>query len=78
MNQEVAFAKTLEEVRSLAASQGNVISKEQVEEAFGSIGMDKEALAPIYDYLKQKKMELFFPFHERLLARDALSYFFYC
>lgn len=56
MNQEVAFAKTLEEVRSLAASQGNVISKEQVEEAFGSIGMDKEALAPIYDYLKQKKI----------------------
>ena len=54
MNQELAFAKTLEEIRSLAASQGNVISKEQVEEAFTNIGMDKEALAPIYDYLKQK------------------------
>ncbi|MBQ8039928.1 MAG: hypothetical protein IJ274_08695 [Lachnospiraceae bacterium] len=56
MNQEVAFAKTLEEVRKLAASQGNVISKEQVEEAFFKIGMQKEALVPIYDYLKQKKI----------------------
>ena len=51
MNQEVAFAKTLEEVRKLAASQGNVISKEQVEEAFFKIGMQKEALEPIYDYI---------------------------
>ena len=32
MNQEFEFAKTLEEVRRLAASQGNVISKEQLEE----------------------------------------------
>jgi len=56
MNQELAFAKTLEEVRKLAASQGNVISKEQVEEAFLNIGMEKEALDPIYDYLKQKKI----------------------
>ena len=56
MNQELEFAKILEEVRSLAASQGNVISKEQVEEAFLKIGMQKEALEPIYDYLKQKKI----------------------
>ena len=32
MNQELEFAKTLEEVRRLSASQGNVISKEQIEE----------------------------------------------
>ena len=56
MNQELEFAKTLEEVRKLAASQGNVISKEQVEEAFAGIGMQDEQLVPIYDYLKQKKI----------------------
>ena len=56
MNQELAFAKTLEEIKSLAASQGNVVSKEQVEEAFTGIGMEKDALSPIYDYLKQKKI----------------------
>lgn len=56
MNQELEFAKTLEEVRKLAIEQQNVISKEQVESAFGKIGMKPEELTPIYDYLKQKKI----------------------
>lgn len=56
MNQEQLFAKTLEEVKSLAISQDRVVSKEQVEEAFGKIGMKPEELAPIYGYLKQKKI----------------------
>lgn len=56
MNQEQLFAKTLEEVKSLAISQDRVVSKQQVEEAFGKIGMKPEELAPIYDYLKQKKI----------------------
>lgn len=56
MNQELAFAKTLEEIRKLAAGQGNVISKDQVEEAFFKIGMKEEELTPIYEYLKQKKI----------------------
>ncbi len=56
MNQELEFAKTLEEVRNLAAMQGQVISKEQIEEAFGNIGMKPEELTPIYEYLKQKKI----------------------
>lgn len=56
MNQELEFAKTLEKVRKLATSQGNVISKEQLEEAFAAIGMKDEQLTPIYEYLKQKKI----------------------
>ena len=56
MNQELLFAKTVEEVKELALSQNRVISKEQLEEAFGKIGMKPEELAPIYEYLKQKKI----------------------
>lgn len=56
MNQELEFARVLEEIRKLAAKQGNVLSKEQVEEAFGAIGMSAEELDPIYEYLKQKKI----------------------
>ena len=56
MNQELEFAKTLEEIRKTAKEQNNVISKVQVEEAFEKLGMDKDSLAPIYDYLKQKKI----------------------
>ena len=56
MNQEQLFAKTLEEIKLLAIEQDRVLSKEQVEEAFGNIGMKTEELTPIYDYLKQKKI----------------------
>lgn len=56
MNQELLFAQTLEEVKALALEQNRVISKEQIEEAFGKIGMKPEELAPIYEYFKQKKI----------------------
>ena len=56
MNQELAFAKKLEEIKALAADQSMVVSKEQVEELFAEIGMAPDALEPIYDYLKQKKI----------------------
>lgn len=56
MNQELEFAKTIEEIRKVAKDQNNVLSKEQVEEAFGKLGMDKDSLDPVYDYLKQKKI----------------------
>ena len=49
MNQELLFAKTLEEIKELALEQNRVLSKEQVEEAFGKIGMKPEELTPIYD-----------------------------
>ena len=50
------FAKTLEEVKELALSQDRVISQEQLEDAFGKIGMKPEELTPIYEYLNQKKI----------------------
>ena len=56
MNQELLFAKTLEEIKALAMQQDRVLSKEQVEEAFGKIGMKPEELTPIYEYLNQKKI----------------------
>lgn len=56
MNQELLFAKTLEEVKALALEQDRVLSKEQVEEAFSKIGMKPEELTPIYEYLNQKKI----------------------
>lgn len=73
MNQEQLFAKTLEEVKLLAIEQERVISKEQVEEAFGRIGMKPEELTPIYDYLKQKKIGIGEPvnFDEYLSEEDV-------
>lgn len=69
MNQELEFAKKLEEIRALAKEQDNVLSKGQVEEAFLSIGMQPEHLGPVYDYLKTKKIGI----DEKVNLDDYLS-----
>ena len=56
MNKELAFAKKLEEIRALAKEQGNVLSVEQVEEAFAEIEIGKEQIEPVYAYLKTKNI----------------------
>ena len=39
MNKEIEFAKTLESVRKKAMEQGNVISKQQVQQAFSALDL---------------------------------------
>ena len=56
MNQELEFAKKIEELTELASIQGNVVSKGQIIEALSEIGMDESQLGPVYDYLKSKKI----------------------
>ena len=56
MNKELAFAKKLEEIRALAKEQGNVLSVEQIEEAFAEIEIGKEQLELVYAYLKTKNI----------------------
>lgn len=56
MNQELEFAKKIEELRELAKSQGGMVSKEQVEALFAEIGMEADSLGPVYEYLQTKKI----------------------
>lgn len=56
MNQETLFAKTLEELKETAALQGNVVTKEQITEAFTQFTLDEKRLALVEDYLKQCKI----------------------
>ncbi|MDE7253903.1 MAG: hypothetical protein K2O32_13305 [Acetatifactor sp.] len=56
MNQELQFAQTLEQVRTLAREQGNCVSKEQVEEAFAPLNLDENQLELVYDYLIKHKV----------------------
>lgn len=56
MKQEVLFAQTLEQVRSLAKEQGNCVSEEQVQEAFSELHLDNEQLQLVYDYLVKHKV----------------------
>lgn len=56
MNREVLFAKTLEQVRSLAKEQGNCVSEEQVQEAFAELALNEEQLQMVFDYLVKHKV----------------------
>ncbi|MBQ9990302.1 MAG: hypothetical protein IJP31_05095 [Lachnospiraceae bacterium] len=69
MNQELLFAKTLEEIRSLARAQGNRIESAQVEEAFRAIEITGEKLEPVYEYLRAKSIGI----DEEEVAEPKLS-----
>ena len=56
MEQEILFAKTLEQVKKTAKEQGNVITKNQVQEAFSHMQLDDGQLQMIYDYLAASKI----------------------
>lgn len=75
MNQELAFAKKLEEIKKLAKEQGNVLSKEQVETAFAQIDISKEKLEPVFDYLKSKNIGIGEPIDaEENLSKEDKDY----
>lgn len=56
MNQEVLFARTLEQVRQHAADQGGWISEEDVQEAFAPLSLSGEQLQMVYDYLIKQRI----------------------
>ena len=52
-NKEKEFAETLKYVTRLARENKNVISKEQVDDAFSELDLDEKQLAMVYEYLNQ-------------------------
>ncbi len=54
--QEIKFARTLEEVKSLAKKQQNSISEDQVKEAFKELSLSEQQLELVYDYLKKHRI----------------------
>lgn len=58
MREEQIFAKTLEELSALAKEQGNMLSEEQVTEAFdkANLNLGEPQLEMIFAYLKNKKI----------------------
>ena len=75
MNKELEFAKKIEEIKAIAKDQGNVISKEEVEEIFASIGMEGAQLEPVYEYLKTRKIGIGEPLKiEEMLSETDRNY----
>lgn len=75
MNKELEFAKKLEAVRKLAKAQGNMLSQEQVEEAFSEIGITGAQLEPVFQYLKTKNIGIGEPINiEEVLTPEDIDY----
>ncbi|HKM35244.1 MAG TPA: RNA polymerase sigma factor region1.1 domain-containing protein [Lachnospiraceae bacterium] len=53
MERELLFADKLQEIRKIAKKQGNLVTKEQVEESFVDFSLDQDQLSMVYDYLQK-------------------------
>ena len=74
-NQEVLFAKTLEQVKKQAKEQGNYIQREQVEQAFSALTLSKEQLDLVFDYLKKHKIGIGEPVDpDEYLSEEEVNY----
>lgn len=56
VNQEILFARTLEQIKKLAKEQGGNIESSQVKEAFSELQLQDEQLEMVFDYLKKNKI----------------------
>lgn len=75
MDREVLFAKTLEQVKKTAKEQGNCISGEQVDAAFAPLGLGREQMDMVYDYLHQHKIGIGEPVDpDEYLAEEEKDY----
>ncbi|MCM1112491.1 MAG: hypothetical protein NC399_04490 [Muribaculum sp.] len=54
--QELLFAQTLEQIRSLAKEQGGCVSEQQVQEAFAALELDGGQMQLVYQYLAEHKV----------------------
>lgn len=56
MEQQIQFAKALEELKELAKEQANVVSEEQVKSTFAFMDLNEEQLIMIHEYLSKCKI----------------------
>ena len=56
MSKEQEFARILEDVKSLARGQGNMVTEAQVMDAFAGLSLSGEQMQMVYDYLLQSKI----------------------
>lgn len=75
MEKEALFAGRLAELRELAKEQGNLLTKEQVEEAFADFNLEAEKLDMVHDYLQRNGIGVGEPFDaDENLSREEKDY----
>lgn len=73
--QEILFAKTLEQVKKLAREQGGNIERSKVLEAFAGLNLSEEQLEMVFDYLQKNKIGIDAPAEaEEGLSQEETDY----
>lgn len=74
INDEVKFAKILEDIKFAAKGQGNVIKESDVYEAFEELDLSKEQMDMVFDYLKNHKIGIDVPVNpDEMLTEEERS-----
>lgn len=75
MEKEILFADRLHELRNTAKKQANLVTEDQVQEAFAEFNFDKEKLDMVYDYLKKHNIGVGVPVDaEENLSNEERDY----
>lgn len=75
MEKEILFADKLHELRNTAKKQANLVTEDQVKEAFAEFNFDKEKLDMVYDYLKKHNIGVGVPVDaEENLSNEERDY----
>jgi len=69
-NDQALFAKTLEDIRYTALSQGGFIKKEEVYEAFAEMELTQEQFDMVFEYLSEHKIGVDEPLDDGYLSRE--------
>ena len=75
MDKEVRFAQILEEVKKTGREQGNMLTEDQLREAFSELSLDAERLKMVEDYLTSQHIGIGEPADtEELLTDEDRDY----
>lgn len=75
MERELLFADKLHGLRNTAKAQANVVTKDQVSEAFAEFGLEEDQMELVYDYLKKHNIGIGEPVaEEEYLTGEEKNY----
>ena len=69
-NDQALFAKTLEDIRYLALSQGGFVKKDEVYAAFTQMELTNEQFEMVFDYLNEHKIGVDAPLDDEYLSTE--------
>lgn len=73
--EQLAFARMLEQLKDTARLQGNMLTKDQIDEGFADMKLSEEQMQLIYEYLNKNKIGVDEPLEtSEVLTREEVNF----